>query len=167
MRVRDGLRSSRRNVLLLFKFAGEQTVKNIAKPVRAYHVVMDSTAARRRRLPMRPLKVVSGWVILADHRQTTSSGFRKTISPRVTIALGFPLALTSGAVVSIWYLAPRKAPQPRCDARRFISQVRRPAPAFHNYALYQTPWFALSLDGLLDYTPQGSTGPLLARRLDA
>jgi len=31
-------------VLLSFNFAGEQTVKNIAKPVRAYHVAMDATS---------------------------------------------------------------------------------------------------------------------------
>src|SRR6185369_16656227 len=34
-------------VLLTFNFAGEQTVKNIAKPVRAYHVVMNGSPTAR------------------------------------------------------------------------------------------------------------------------
>jgi adenylate cyclase len=34
-------------LLLSFKFAGEQAVKNIARPVRAYHLVLDDGAMSR------------------------------------------------------------------------------------------------------------------------
>jgi hypothetical protein len=86
--------------------------------------------------------------------------------PRVTITLVLLVALIGGAALGIW---PRSAPQgTAASVRRATIYLsgQRDLP-IHNYALYQTPWFALSLDGLLVYTVQGSTGPLLARRLDA
>ena len=153
-------------VLLSFEFAGEQSVKNIAKPVRAYRVVMDSPAAA----PPASNPAIEGRSGLGDLGKSTSRrphpALATLTSPRITIALVFLVAIISGVVVSIWL---------RSSTQNTAASVRRATiylsgqgdTHIHNYALYQTPWFALSLDGLLVYTPQGSTGPMLARRLDA
>jgi class 3 adenylate cyclase len=153
-------------VLLTFNFAGEQTVKNIAKPVRAYHVVMNgSPTARPSPDAGGEARSVAG--DLAAPTSKSSHPWLATLtSPYVKITLLFVIALTIGAGLSIWLRG--TSPSPAASVRRatiYLSDAGH--PQIHNYALYQTPWFALSPDGLLVYSVQGSTGPLLARRLEA
>ena len=153
-------------LLLSFKFAGEQTVKNIVKPVRAYHFVLDGSA-------MSPPTYHAANELRPASRDLTESLARRPhaalarlASPRITIPLILLAALTTGAALSIWL---RSSPQGTAASvrRATIYLSGQGNSPIHNYALYQTPWFALSLDGLLVYAVQGSTGPLLARRLDA
>jgi class 3 adenylate cyclase len=153
-------------VLLSFNFAGEQTVKNIAKPVRAYHVAMDSTAA----VPPASRAAFEARSGLGDLGESTirrpHPALARLVSPRITIALVLLVALMSGAALSIWMRS--SAPGIAASVRRATIYLSGPGDThIHNYALYQTPWFALSGDGLLVYAPQGASGPLLARRLDA
>jgi len=140
-----------------FTFAGEQSVKNIAKPVRAYHILTDRSATTRPggTAKERP----------SSSHPAGSTNIAKLLSPRVTIGLVLVIALVSAAALSIWLRTAGHAKT--ASVRRATIYLSGQDPQIHNYASYQTPWFALSLDGVLVYSVQGSTGPLLARRLDA
>src|SRR5689334_22950582 len=89
-------------VLLSFNFAGEQTVKNIAKPVRAYHVAMDATSSA----PPASFASIERRSGLGDLGESTSRRSHRAlaalVSPRVTMAVVFVVALMSGAAISIW-----------------------------------------------------------------
>jgi class 3 adenylate cyclase/Tol biopolymer transport system component len=151
---------------LSLNFAGEQSVKNIAKPVRAYHVAMDAAATA----PPASNAAIEGRSRLSDVGESTSGrshrALARLVSPPVTMALVFLVALMSGAAISIWLRG--STPGTATSVRRATIYLSGQGDTHaRNYALYQTPWFALSIDGLLVYAPQGSTGPLLARRLDA
>ncbi|PWT73913.1 MAG: hypothetical protein C5B46_04840, partial [Proteobacteria bacterium] len=149
-------------VPLPFKFAGEQSVKNIAKPIRAYHVVAD----------IGPAAATASY---EGNRGRPGSGLAKSpgtpsrlakFSPRVTVVLVFLVALAIGVALSLWLRGSSQIPAP--SVRRATLYLSSQTDSqFHNYALYQTPWFALSVDGVLVYSTPGSTGPLLARRPEA
>jgi class 3 adenylate cyclase/Tol biopolymer transport system component len=156
-------------VLQSFKFAGEQTVKNIAKPVRAYHVVMEAAATTAPRVPYHPATgdrqeagksaAGAGW--------TRYSALTTLTSSRLTLAMALLVVLTSAIALWIWL---RGGPDSTSASMRraTIDLTGHADPRSHYYGLYQqASWFALSLDGLLVYTHEGSTDAMLSRRLDA
>lgn len=160
-------------VLLSFKSAGEQIVKNIAKPVRAYHVVMDDSAAallaegHRQYHAAAEGHQVAG-ELAAPSSQKRQSALTSVISPPFIVAIMALLVVLTGAVaVWIW---PRSAVDstPASMRRATIQLTGHADPRSHYYGLYQqTSWFALSLSGLLVYAGQGSTDAMLSLRLDA
>lgn len=90
---------------LSFEFAGEQLVKNLDKPVRAYHMVIDSSVPRvmsHARSTPRPKRLMLGAVLVAVAIVAAIaweySGFRfDGIAP-----IGYPLlAMPSGPAVAV------------------------------------------------------------------
>ena len=152
-------------VLLSFKFAGEQTVKNIAKPVRAYHVVMNVVAAAPPAEPHGPHHAAAEGHQVAGE-SATHAGQRRywalatLTSPNLTIAMTLLVVLTSG--VALW-IGLRSAP----DGTLSLTRRATIHLTGHEYPRSQPSWFALSRDGLLVWSIQGSTDPMLSQRLDA
>ena len=151
-------------VLLSFKFAGEQTVKNIAKPVRAYHVVMDPGAPQ----PAEPHGLYHATAVgnrVGGELATTASQRRHLpstthTSPRLTVAMAFLVILTSAVALWVWV---RSAPEGTPLSMRHATIPL----TGHAYPRRQASWFALSRDGLLVYAVPESTDPMQSRRLDA
>ena len=152
-------------VLLSFKFAGDQIVKNIAKPVRAYHVVMDvGVTALPAELHGPYHAAAQGHQIAGESAAPASrrrhSALTTLTSPRLTVAMALLVVLTSAVALWIWL---RSAPGGTPASMRHATIPL----AGHAYPRRQASWFALSRDGLLVYSVEGSTDPMLSRRLDA
>ena len=152
-------------VLLSFKFAGEQTVKNIAKPVRAYHVVMDAGATASPAEPHGAFHAAAEGHQVAGESAAPASRRRRLAlttltSPYLTVAMALLVVLASGAALWIWMRSsPGGPPASMRQATIYLTG--------HAYPHRQASWFALSRDGLLVYSVEGSTDPMLSRRLDA
>lgn len=152
-------------VLLSFKFAGEQTVKNIAKPVRAYHVVMDAGATASPAEPHGAFHAAAEGHQVAGKSAAPASRRRRLAlttltSPYLTVAMALLVVLASGAALWIWMRgSPGGPPASMRQATIYLTG--------HAYPHRQASWFALSRDGLLVYSVEGSTDPMLSRRLDA
>ena len=132
---------------LRYEYMGEHRVKNIDKPVRTYRVTEAQHGSP-----------------LARHRKRFSLN---RLSFTRTVAMAFLVVLTSG--VALW-IALRSAPDgPPASMRRATIQLTGHGnPRFlASFFGSNAPWFALSRDGLLVYTVQGSTDPMQSRRLDA
>ena len=126
-----------------YEYMGEHTVKNIDKPVRAYRVTEAQHGSP-----------------LARHRKRFSL---KRLSFTRTVAMAVLVVLTS--VVALW-IALRSAPD-GAPALMRRATIHLTGHAGQLDPRSQAPWFALARDGLLVYTVQGSTNPMLSRRLDA
>ena len=152
-------------VLLSFKFAGEQIAKNIAKPVRAYHVVMDVGATAPPAEPHGPYHAAAQGHPIAGESAAPAgrrahSALMTLTSPHLTVGMALLVVLASGAALWIWL---RSAPE-RTSASMRLATIHLTG---HAYPRRQASWFALSSDGLLVYSVEGSTDPMLSRRLDA
>lgn len=141
--------------------AGEHTVKNIVKPVRAYHVVLDFLA----RVPLGESQgAAKGHPLEGESAASPSPGRHSALTSRtsvqLTVAMAFLALLASGSVVWIWL---RSAPEGSSRSMR-VAMIELTG---HAYPRRQASWFTLSREGLLVYSVEGSTGPMLSRRLDA
>ena len=155
-------------VLLSFKFAGEQTVKNIAKPVRAYHVVLEVGATAPPAEPHGPFHATTEGHQLAGESAALASQRRHSAlttltSSHLTVAMALLVVVASGVALWIWL---RNAPDSTSSSMRSAT-IHLTGHAGQLDPRSQAPWFALARDGLLVYTVQGSTNPMLSRRLDA
>ena len=132
---------------LRYEYMGEHRVKNIDKPVRAYRVTEAQHGS--------PLA-----------RQRLRFSLKRLSSAR-TVAMAVLVVLTS--VVALWIAlrgAPDGAPALMRRATIQLTGHGDPRPLVSFFGS-NAPWFALSRDGLLVYTVQGSTEPMQSRRLDA
>lgn len=159
-------------VLPSFEFAGEQTVKNITKPVRAYHAVLDTATTAPTAKPQGPTQapalrrqVAAGSVASAS--QARPSAPRMLTASRLGVAIGVLVVLTTAMALWTWLRGPATGP-PAQTRRATIPLAGHGDPRTHNYGLYQqASWFALSVDSLLIYSVQGSSEAMQSMRLDA
>jgi len=139
-----------------FEFIGEQAVKNMAEPVRAYRVVMDRSAGK----PSSPQPVSSEGKPATTGGHGQHAALTALISSRPALAIGLLVVLTIAVALWIWlHGAPERSGPPTRNATIHLTG--------HTYPRRQASWFALSRDGLLVYSVEGSTEPMLSRRLDA
>ena len=93
---------------LSFKFAGEQSVKNIAKPVRAYHVLVESSSPARiaarikRLLTCRPMLVAAGVLAIAGIAFSWNLARKPvTVATAVAVASDSVYAMPSGPSIAV------------------------------------------------------------------
>jgi class 3 adenylate cyclase len=143
-----------------FVLAGEHSVKNIAKPVRAYHVAIDAPTAQIERGPGRAIEAIQATDAQASALARQPWSWTSNRATHFAAATALLIAVAIG--LAVWISS-------RTVSDRALAPMRLATIDLtgHPYPRRQASWFALSNDGLLVYSIEGSSGPMMTKRLDA
>ncbi len=144
---------------LNYEYQGEQTVKNIAKPVRTYRVVMDEAAAAlAEQAVLRQAQHRSPDEAQRNLGNTPGPGLRSAPSRLLPVpAMGHVagLLLIAAAIVTVWYIS-RSPLSPQSSA---LSPDAAPAalPLPDKPSIVVLPFDNMSKDPAQDYFSNGIT----------